>query len=313
MAENKIPIIFDTDLGEDIDDLYALYMAILHPGFEVLAVTTVHGDTQAKARLAKKVLRMAGYTDIPIGAGIPMSQERIRRGQDHPDPAKAARFLSYVSETDPEWNQTFPQAEDVLHTVLEQAEEFTLVVEGAFSNIAALLREMTVADRRKINCAAVMAGETQHVHNEYNVLCDPEAADYVFNSGIPVFMATYYLAQRLKMNMDDVKQYFGGSRYPAHQVLYDCTQMWFVDQGWKLGPVLYDLVPLFWLLDETCVRTCQACVRVELDGQYTRGQTIRTPFGHGMVQESLDLDADAMVQSFIEIMLQADPKNNATS
>ena len=47
MSVEPIRIIYDTDLGEDIDDLYALYLALFHPRIEVLAVTTVHGDTRS--------------------------------------------------------------------------------------------------------------------------------------------------------------------------------------------------------------------------------------------------------------------------
>ncbi len=96
MPHRRIPVIYDTDLGEDIDDLYALYLALFHPGLEVIAVTTVHGDTRRKAQLASKVLRMAGHEDVPVGAGIGMSQERLERGQTEPDPGKTASFQVYV-------------------------------------------------------------------------------------------------------------------------------------------------------------------------------------------------------------------------
>jgi inosine-uridine nucleoside N-ribohydrolase len=101
MSDNRIAVIYDTDLGEDIDDLYALYLALFHPRIRVLAVTTVHGDTQAKARLAAKVLRMAGRPDVPVGAGIGMSAERIRRKQIRPDPNEAASFVGYVTAASP--------------------------------------------------------------------------------------------------------------------------------------------------------------------------------------------------------------------
>ena len=81
----KTQVIFDTDLGEDIDDLYALCLAVVHPQLDVQAITTVHGDTQAKARLAKKVLRLIGRPDIPVGAGISMSEARIARKQVLPE------------------------------------------------------------------------------------------------------------------------------------------------------------------------------------------------------------------------------------
>lgn len=306
MTEAQIPIVYDTDLGEDIDDLYALYLALFHPRIKVLAVTTVHGDTQAKARLAAKVLRTAGFPDIPVGAGIGMSRARIRKKQVHPKPEDAASFIGYVTSGDEESTREFPTARSVIAKALRTSPApVTLVIEGAFSNIAQAIRNAG-AYRKSIRGIAAMAGETQRVMSEYNVVCDPEAADVVFNSRLPVFMGTYDITARLRMTMADVETAFGVGENPAHRTLYDCTQLWWkkVKGGHKAGPVLYDLVPIFWLADQNSVKTRKSSIRVELRGQYTRGQTVRTGQAEN-VTESLDLDADSMVREFVATMKQA--------
>ncbi len=305
-SPNAVPIVYDTDLGEDIDDLYALYLALFHPNVNLLAVTTVHGDTQAKARLARKVLRLAGHADIPVGAGIGMSQARIARGQTSPEPPKCAAFVKYVTEADPEWTLTFPSAAEVIaKTLAESPQPVALVGEGAYSNLAAAVTGADPSTRDKIRCLAVMGGETQAVMSEYNVVCDPEAADCVFNSGLPVLMATYHLTAKLRMTMDDVRRHFS-TPSPIHKVLLDCTELWGPHRGRKEGPVLYDLVPIFWLADPSSVKSRRSAIRVELDGKYTRGQTVRVgKQEEGPVQESLDLDADGMVREFIELMRSA--------
>ncbi len=56
----KIPIILDTDIGTDIDDAFALALIINSPEFELLGVTTVSGDTAARARIAAKMLVGSG-------------------------------------------------------------------------------------------------------------------------------------------------------------------------------------------------------------------------------------------------------------
>ncbi|MHC4672131.1 MAG: nucleoside hydrolase [Planctomycetota bacterium] len=303
MPIDTVPIIYDTDLGEDIDDLYALYLALFHPRIQLLAVTTVHGDTQAKARLAQKVLRLAGRTDIPVGAGISMSQARVDRGQTEPDPNKMATYIKYLEPSDPEWNRNYPHATEVISKVIDLAHQpIALVGEGAFSNLAAVVDPKQDSVHRKIRCIAVMAGETQTVMSEYNVYCDPEAADCVFNCGLPVFMATYSVAGRLRMTMDDMEEQFGTSTKPAHRVLAQCTRLWAPHKGIKPGPVLYDLVPLFWLADPNSVKTRRSCIRVELEGTYTRGQTLRVGRQAGSVMESIDLNPENMIAQFVEIM-----------
>ncbi|MES1167548.1 MAG: nucleoside hydrolase, partial [Oleiharenicola lentus] len=69
-AADPIPVIFDTDIGGDIDDVYALAQIVKSPELKLLGVTTVSGDTAARARLAAKFLAVGGRTDIPVYAGI---------------------------------------------------------------------------------------------------------------------------------------------------------------------------------------------------------------------------------------------------
>ncbi len=64
-----IPVLFDTDLGTDIDDAYALAQVLLSPELKLLGVTTVSGDAVARARLAAKLLAVAGRPEIPVYAG----------------------------------------------------------------------------------------------------------------------------------------------------------------------------------------------------------------------------------------------------
>ena len=304
MSNQRVPVIYDTDLGEDIDDLYALYLALFHPRLELIAVTTVHGDTQAKARLAKKVLRLAGRNDVPVGAGIGMSEARRSRAQTSPDPARAATFVRYVTPGDPEWGQVYPSAQGVIRSALEaSAEPVSLIGEGAFSNLGDAVQTLGSV-RDKIRHLALMGGETQAQWNEYNVLCDPEAADVVLNCGLPVFLGTYFLTAQLHMTMDEAQAAFGDCPSLICRVLSDCTALWGPSRGVKTGPVLYDLVPVFWVADSALVETCESTIRVELNGTYTRGQTVRTGSG-GSVLESLGLDAPGLVAKFVETIRAA--------
>ncbi|MDP9237305.1 MAG: nucleoside hydrolase [Chloroflexota bacterium] len=65
-----LPFILDTDIGSDVDDALALAFALRHPELELRAVTTVSGDTIRRARIAKKLLLLAGRDDIEVAAGV---------------------------------------------------------------------------------------------------------------------------------------------------------------------------------------------------------------------------------------------------
>src|SRR5688572_27506890 len=68
-AGEPVPVIFDTDIGTDIDDAYALVQILRSPELKLLGVTTVSGDAVARARLAAKLLTVAGRPEIPVHAG----------------------------------------------------------------------------------------------------------------------------------------------------------------------------------------------------------------------------------------------------
>jgi inosine-uridine nucleoside N-ribohydrolase len=68
-AAGRVPVIFDTDIGDDIDDTWALIMLLKSPQFDVKLVTTTCYGSHARARLLAKILTVAGRTDIPIGRG----------------------------------------------------------------------------------------------------------------------------------------------------------------------------------------------------------------------------------------------------
>jgi Inosine-uridine preferring nucleoside hydrolase len=63
----RIPVVLDTD----IDDAFALAMVIESPSLDLKAVTTVSGDTQARARIAAKMLSETNLGIIPVAAGEP--------------------------------------------------------------------------------------------------------------------------------------------------------------------------------------------------------------------------------------------------
>ncbi len=65
----RTPLILDTDIGTDVDDALALAFAVRHPELDLRAVTTVSGDTVRRARIAKKLLLLAGRDDVEVAAG----------------------------------------------------------------------------------------------------------------------------------------------------------------------------------------------------------------------------------------------------
>jgi len=65
----KIPVILDTDIGDDIDDTWALVMLLKSPQMDVKLITTTNGKSVYRAKIIAKLLVVANRSDIPIGMG----------------------------------------------------------------------------------------------------------------------------------------------------------------------------------------------------------------------------------------------------
>jgi inosine-uridine nucleoside N-ribohydrolase len=65
----KIPVILDTDIGDDIDDTWALALLLKSPQFDLKLVTTTYGKAEYRAKLIAKLLTVAGRSDVPVGLG----------------------------------------------------------------------------------------------------------------------------------------------------------------------------------------------------------------------------------------------------
>jgi inosine-uridine nucleoside N-ribohydrolase len=67
-----IPVILDTDIGMDVDDVWALALLLRCPELDLRLVVTDSGNTHYSACVAAKLLAAAGRDDVPIGIGIPL-------------------------------------------------------------------------------------------------------------------------------------------------------------------------------------------------------------------------------------------------
>lgn len=70
MSDYPIPVILDTDIGADIDDTWALAMLLRSSELDLKLLTTTVGDTTTKAKIAAKMLTIAGRDDVPVGIGV---------------------------------------------------------------------------------------------------------------------------------------------------------------------------------------------------------------------------------------------------
>lgn len=191
------PIILDTDIGTDVDDAIALAFAAAAPELELVGVTTVHADAPLRARIARRILALAGRSSVPVVAGasmplrmpLPPNFTWMPRLRGH----EGLGILSAderVPTADLHANAD-DAAEFIIRAAAARRGELTLVAIGALTNIArALQLEPQLSDWIS---DLILMGGTVYAERfpfppmlETNLNADPEASRIVFASGIPL-------------------------------------------------------------------------------------------------------------------------------
>lgn len=184
-------IIIDTDPGQD--DAVAILLALASPELEVLGITAVAGNVPLALteKNARKICELAGRTDVPVFAGAvrPLTRRLVtaehvhgRTGLDGPDLPEPAMKLQDKYAVD-----------FIVDTLMGEPDgAVTLCVLGPLTNIAlAMIREPAIVSR--IREIVLMGGGYFEQGNvspsaEFNIYVDPQAAEVVFRSGVPIVM-----------------------------------------------------------------------------------------------------------------------------
>ncbi len=128
---SPIPIVIDTDIGADPDDALALVLALASPEVDVRGVTIVSGDVRWRARIATRLLGMAGRSDIPVFLG---------RGEPHQMSGAEGQGLLDLPYDGPEATVETTPAVDWLLAESRRG-PFHLVAIGPLTNVAAAIEE----------------------------------------------------------------------------------------------------------------------------------------------------------------------------
>jgi purine nucleosidase len=197
-------ILLDTDLamgaaGSDIDDGFALALALAEPEMSVELVSTVNGNTDVDTAtvLATQLLARLGRPDVPVvrGAGAPL------RGRGRPRPPGSP-------EPPPPPAPSGHAAVAIAERVLAEPGELTVVAIGPLTNVAlALLLEPAVATavREIVIMGGIYLGSTNlaAMAGEFNIWSDPDAAAIVFESGAPLRCVGLDVTLKVRLTPDD--------------------------------------------------------------------------------------------------------------
>lgn len=292
-------VIIDTDIGDDIDDAYALAFALLRPELEVCGVTTVTGRADLKARLVAKILATLQRSDVPFAAGwtfpfhIPADPWRRFLPEGAPNQYPAVREGEHLPAP------THRNALDLLTDVSERyAGEVGLITLGPLTNVAAAFQFDPMLPTR-LAWIASMGGEVAHYRLEYNLRADPVATDLVFRSGVRILLATASVTERVTLAPGLVRR-LGEVDRPICRLLHRMTELWWPHRGEKAGPVLYDVVPVAWALNPSLVTTECLCVQVQTAPGPAFGWTVVVSGGEPNMEVTTDIQEERVRNLVLE-------------
>jgi purine nucleosidase len=175
----------DTDIGDDIDDAFALGLILRSPELKVLGVSTAFGDTETRARLVDRFLAATHVQGIPVTAGMHTVTDNVMTQ------APYARQFPDRKHTD--------GVAALLAEINKHPGQITLIALGPLFNIGAMI-DRDLATFRKLKRVVMMGGsidrgydgkngELRPADAEWNINRDPKDAGKLLAAGVPIFLA----------------------------------------------------------------------------------------------------------------------------
>ena len=256
----KQKVIFDCDLGDDIDDAYALALLLTQQDkLDILGIVTCYGRTEDRAKLALKILYETGQAQIPVFAGrnTAASSERANWYADQFHWAKGFDKLKM---------QTKNGADFILEQLEKFPNEVVIISVGPVTNLADVenKRKGSLKLAKKIYA---MFGSFYLQYNgsptpepEWNVKCDIPAAKVFVNSGAAIVYAGLDITAMVKLNQDKRAQLL-----MRQSVLTNALSGLYVLWGHET-PTLFDPVAIGMLIYPDLFKTKKAHISIGEDG-----------------------------------------------
>jgi purine nucleosidase len=254
-------VIIDTDIGDDIDDAFAVALALRSPELQILGITTTFGDTETRAKLLDRFLAEAGHPEIPVAAGIPTPPKSTLTQRRY---AESGRF-------------TKPSHPDAVAFLLNQIRrnpgQVTLIAIGPLMNVGAAI-DKDPATLRKLKRIILMGGSIHRGYGdlgfgpptppqpEWNILNDIPSAQKLFASGVPLFVMPLDATQ---LKLDEVKRAF---LFSQGTPLTDALTLLYHQWG-QQTPTLFDPMTIAFLINPALCPIQPMHIRID-DKGFTR-------------------------------------------
>lgn len=295
----RVKILIDTDIGDDIDDAFAVQYALDRSDTEVVAITTVYKNALQRAQMTKKLLALNGRTDIPVVVGEDMPfKEPLRpflfekKGEDG--------LYGLLSEK-PDLKDYVPDGTNAVDFIIETAEkkpnEIIFCAIGPMTNLAkAILKNRAAIEKYK--AIYVMAGNIDQVY-EWNIMCDPEAAKIVFESGLPITAVSGNVTLKTAFTQAQLLETLAFEPTPAAKYINEMMKEWIIVN--TRPPIMHDALAISAVFEKYVVFK-PISIEVPLEGMKRGKIIVGDPIeGKTPVWASFGVDRDGFMKHFFKI------------
>ena len=268
--KKRFKLLIDTDIGDEIDDALALYLA-MDMDCELVGVTTVFRNAVERARLTKRLLSEygKGYERVPVYAGYcdPLGMEVRKWGHT----------CHYSSEIDgeeyrPDGNTPEDAVDFIIDCCKKYGEDLIVVAIGPFTNIARVIQKDAEA-LSKVKNVVIMGGAFYKQYADWNVMCDTLATDLMFRSLGNLVCLGADVTHTLDVGEKNYATLLEcGNRGGALSYLCGLIRLW-REENPSRCPTLHDPLAVYYVLDRSICKTEDITVKVITDG-YARGLTL---------------------------------------
>ena len=304
---NKIPVILDGDPGHD--DAIAWVFAKASPMLEIKAVCSVAGNqTIEKTTLnARRICTLLGI-DAPFARGAvrPIVNDPVTAGNWHGESG-----LDGPKMPEPDREISALAAPDLMAEVIRESTEMvTIIATGPLTNIANLLT-IHPEVKERIGRISIMGGGVTHGNwvpgAEFNIWEDPEAAWIVFHSGIPITMCGLDVTEKALICPEDFPR-IGAVGNQVADIVLGWLKFFYkypMEIGYPGAPV-HDPCAVLALIHPEIFEMQDLYVDVELNGEYTRGETLadfrKWSGAKSNTQVVMEIDRDRYIDLLIEAL-----------
>ena len=292
-----IKLILDTDIGTDVDDAWALALCLASPEIELLGVTLVHADLETRAKVALKMLKLAGRTDIPVYKGIsnPLTEGLGVYWHGHEGTDTDFADIAGLAARD-------GAIDFIIDTIRRHPGEIVLASIGPMTNVGAAIRRDCAA-MRHVKRLCVMGctyeGEgREKAAPEHNIHWDPIAAKIALESGIPARVVGLNVTGKVVIRRDDLKPIkdtpFGG-------YLSAMTEQFFGIAG-RDYTFMHDPLAIATEIDRSVVTTRKMTAEVLDAGRVAFTSTPPSPPYQGGASGGVEVCVDVNVSKFENLL-----------